>query len=156
MGETRTCRYCLRVFTVEDYHEREGLVRFCSHGCRLAVEAPLSNGGQSFTSLDAVEEPDIAAPPVDPEADLADVPEDAMRRLTDFFSRWLRLPPPARDTVAKRITDRTAKTKELDPGSTPQAAHVRMVRAARRIPELKCVLMKNRPRRAPAARCAVQ
>lgn len=54
----RRCAYCARIYTVEPYHDSEGLARHCSHGCRLGDELPVSRSGVSTISIDALDSSD--------------------------------------------------------------------------------------------------
>ena len=124
------CPYCGLPFHVEPKHTAHRLLPWCSYGCKLAVEAPLTHAGHSFVSLDA-------DPPATYAATAAPEPEPTMPEagpLIAWLETWLRMPPPTRDAVALRIVCRDRSMGELAAVlhcRTRQRFNIRLREAAR-------------------------
>lgn len=56
------CAYCNFEFTCTPRHIREGLHRYCSHGCRLAVEMPTVPSGTDQIIEDVLAAPEDTEP----------------------------------------------------------------------------------------------
>lgn len=140
---TAKCRYCGRDYAVEAYHRRERLDGYCSHGCRIAVEAepPQRHGRCSIDSAEFPEfeaglytEPAADAEEAAPVVDSGEVSAALHGVIAPFLAmHWrtqavvlARLANPSRPVrwIAARLHIRT------------QAAHRRMVQAAQQWPAL--------------------
>lgn len=117
---TATCGYCRRTFTVEPYHRQERLTAYCSHGCRLAVEAPLSNKGRTFVSVDECSNlsEELRADAVYPTTDFDDAnfgaSEDGVKgdgaealagMMREFFGRLILVHKTARGVIFRKIAN---------------------------------------------------
>ena len=117
---TATCAYCRRTYTVEPYHRQERLTAYCSHGCRLAVEAPLSNKGRTFVSIDECANiaEELRTQAVYPTTDfddgdfgasddgvMGDSAEALAGMMRDFFGRLIRVHKTARGVIFRKIAN---------------------------------------------------
>jgi hypothetical protein len=82
----RVCAYCGWTYAETPRHRAEKLTRYCSHGCRLAVELPSSHGGVSLVDLGAADWGKI----LDGRSDMETTAEENVEALDDQAHKRLR------------------------------------------------------------------
>lgn len=165
-----TCCYCGQDYAPDAYHERERLGPYCSHGCRLAVEAPLSNHGQSHVSMDAGADGPVALAVYlsdDGEIETRSCHDEAASEVTarsladavggnardfgllaDWLAAWIRLPPKLREAAAARIVQYSQRGVDVAAslGSTSRTYFKRLRTIGRKIPQLDGFMRTYRKR----------
>lgn len=142
---TGTCPYCGWTFAITKRHEGERVLPYCSHGCRLAVEAPTSRGGQSIVSWDGDSDDRARVQPA-PDVCLCQTVRDRVvagfqQAMQGFFS----LDRSTRDLVVERFVNPDTQIAETARkfGVSQQAAHARLKRARELWPALAtCIPMR--------------
>lgn len=138
------CKYCKEEIPAERVG-RHDLHGYCSHGCRLAQEQPLSNHGVTIVSAQAMAEGGHPLPePMTMETEDIGVREEMLQVLSMFVSQFMALPRVTRDVVCLRFLDLCGERYTyadigMTAGITPQAAEQRMNEAIRLSPAIRAM-----------------
>lgn len=147
----QVCPYCDWTFTVTRRHVSERVLPYCSHGCRLAVQAAPSNKGQNMVTLDHASE--IAQPVAEVE------PTNAVQRAQSQFAWALRnlmsFDRVTRDCVCLRYLHETGSDCNVAHsyesigrryGISPQAVEKKIRNAIRAWPAIAWMLQTKKSR----------
>lgn len=141
--KTAKCQYCARTYSVESYHEAEGLTRHCSHGCRLACELPTSRNGANTISINALDDADRAEYMAAPAPDQA--PPALFCYVRHVVKTLMVLDTRTREIALRRLNGESyadisrAVSLSLRRKIGTAAVHIALVRATKRNPWLQVI-----------------